>query len=57
MSKFLSLKEVAERLNISNNLAWRLAKSKKIKAIKVSRAYRISEEDLEEFIKKSAYSS
>lgn len=57
MTKLLSVKDVAKRLNIGKQSAWQYIKDGKIKSIKLIRAYRIREEDLEKFIKDSNYST
>lgn len=53
---WLTVEEVATRLNLSRMSVYRLVQGKEIKAYKFGRAYRISPEDFDEFIKKSQIS-
>jgi excisionase family DNA binding protein len=46
-SKLLTVKEVADLMDISRVHAWRKIKSGEIKATKIGRAYVIKEEDLQ----------
>jgi len=51
--KMYSPTEVAKKLRISRRTAYRLIERKQLKAIKVSwNIYRITEKDLNEFLKK-----
>jgi len=50
MTKMLSLKEVAEILNLSELTIRRFIKSKKLKAAKLGKQIRVSEKDLERFV-------
>ena len=52
MPKYLTTKEVALILRITEKTVWQYVKDKKIKAIQPSRRYWIREEDLLSFIKK-----
>ena len=45
--------EVAERLNVSKRTVIRLIEDKKLPAYRFGKDYRIDENDLKEFIKKS----
>ncbi|OIO46638.1 MAG: hypothetical protein AUJ31_01300 [Parcubacteria group bacterium CG1_02_39_15] len=52
-SIFFTPQEVANRLRISRATIWRYIREKKIKVIKFTkRTYRISEKDLNAFLKK-----
>jgi excisionase family DNA binding protein len=51
--KFLTLKEVQERLRVSERSVFRYIHSGRLKATKVG-YWRVSEKDLEEFIKKNS---
>lgn len=53
MEKLLKVKEVAERLNVSESTIKRWCNDGTLKASKFGRGYRIEESDLEEFIKNS----
>ncbi|MDP2966852.1 MAG: helix-turn-helix domain-containing protein [bacterium] len=53
MNKFLTPKQVANKLGVSEYTIWRYIKAGKIKAIKyTARNFRITEKDLQDFIKK-----
>lgn len=48
--RFLTLNEVAERLNLSRMTVYRYVKSKKLPAYQFERDFRVDESDLEKFI-------
>ena len=50
ISKFLTIRETAQRLDISEESVRDLIKAKKLRAVKISQ-WRINPEDLEAFIK------
>ena len=53
INHLLTIEEVAEKLRFGPRTVYRLIEAGKLKAIKISRkAYRISEKDLIQFIKK-----
>jgi len=53
INHLLTVEEVAEKLRLGPRTVYRLIEDGKLKAIKISRkAYRISEKDLIQFIKK-----
>lgn len=53
INHLLTVEEVAEKLRLGPRTVYRLIEVSKLKAIKISRkAYRISEKDLIQFIKK-----
>ena len=51
--RLLKAHEVAERLNISRSLAYRLMQKGQIRAIRINSLIRVSESDLKEFILKN----
>ncbi len=48
---YLTVKDVAKRLQVSDQTVWRWIKDGKLPAINISGQYRISPSDLDEFIK------
>ena len=51
--KLLTIKQVAERLGVCRASVWRYIRKGKLKAIKyTARNFRISEKDLNQFLKK-----
>lgn len=53
MNKLLTSKQVANKLGVSEYTIWRYIKAGKLKAIKyTARNFRITEKDLQDFIKK-----
>lgn len=57
MSNLLTIKEVAERLRVTYHTAYKYVTTEQIPAIKLDRAYRIREEDLEKFLESRRYST
>lgn len=51
MDKLMSMKEVAEQLNVSYKTVYNWVKSGKLKAMKAGGVVRISEKQLNDFIK------
>ncbi len=51
--RLLNAEEVAATLNISKSLAYRLMQHNKIPTVKINRAVRVRENDLNEFIQRS----
>lgn len=49
-SKLLSIKEVQDRLNISDESVYRLIRSGELKAIRIGNLWRVSEEALQGFL-------
>lgn len=49
-----TLKQVAEVLGVTYNTVWNLIQSGKIKAVKVGRALRVSQDELERIQKEGA---
>lgn len=53
IDNFLTIKEVSKKLKISERTVYRLIKAGKLKVLKISKkAFRISEKDLLQFLKK-----
>ena len=50
MDKFYSVEEVSKILQVHDNTTRRYIKSGRLKAVKMDRAYRISETDLKAFL-------
>jgi excisionase family DNA binding protein len=53
MSELLTPKQVAEKLNISLSMVYKLIRDKRIKYVKIGRSKRIPAEALDEFIQKN----
>jgi excisionase family DNA binding protein len=51
MSALLTIKEVQDRLGISESTMFRLLKRKEIKGFKVGRVWKFEEKDIEEYIR------
>lgn len=51
MEKLYSCTEVAEHFGVAVDTVWTWIKEKKLAAVKVGKAYRVSETDLNEFKK------
>ena len=49
---YLSLQEVAEKLQLKKNTVWSWVTNKTLRAAKVGKSWRVKESDLVEFIKK-----
>ncbi len=52
MSTLLNVKEVQERLGISESTLFRLLKRKELKGFKVGRAWKFEEQDIKNYIEK-----
>ncbi len=50
MSNLLSLKEVAEKLNLCYNATYYYIKTRKLRGIKLNKVWRVEPEELERFI-------
>lgn len=48
--KLLIIKEVQDRLNVSDETVYRLIRSNELKAIRIGNLWRVSEEALQEFL-------
>ena len=49
---YLSLQEVAEKLQLKKNTVWAWVTNKTLRAAKVGKSWRVKESDLLDFIKK-----
>ena len=47
----MTVKQAAERLNVSKQLVYRLVQQGKLRAYKIASAIRIKEDDLDEYLK------
>lgn len=56
-SRFLSIEQVAKRLQMSKMTIYRYIKAGKIEAYKIGKEYRIKESDLGKFLEESKISS
>ena len=54
MNEYYTLEEVARKLRVSNITIYRYIKTKKLKALKLQRDWRIGAKDLEDFLKSSS---
>jgi len=52
LPKVLNVKDLAEALSISQNTAYNLVRSGQIHSVRIGRAYRITREAVEEFLRK-----
>jgi excisionase family DNA binding protein len=52
MSTLLTVKEVQERLGISESTLFRLLKRRELKGFKVGRVWKFEEEDIRDFIRR-----
>ena len=52
-NKYLSLEQVADFLGVDYQLVYRLVRSGELSAIRVGRVYRVSPDDLNQFIERS----
>ncbi len=53
MEDYLSPRQIADKLLVKSQTIWRYIRSKKLRAVKLGKGYRVSTLDLEEFIKKN----
>jgi excisionase family DNA binding protein len=51
--RFLTALEVAERMRVSKMTVYRLIKTGKLPAVRIGKAYRVREEDLESYLDSS----
>lgn len=51
--KFYTLQEVADILRVTRQTIYNFVSEKKIKASKIGREYRVSEKDLQDFVKQN----
>ncbi len=53
--KFLTIAEVAARLRVSKMTVYRVVHSGELPAIRVGRSFRVTEKDVDEYLKKSFF--
>lgn len=51
--RLLTIKEVAQRLHVSQRTVWRLIRANQLRARRILGATRVSERDLDDFIRNS----
>jgi excisionase family DNA binding protein len=51
MKEYYTLEEVAQKLRVSNMTIYRYIKTKKLKALKLEKEWRIGSTDLDDFLK------
>lgn len=52
---FLTIAEVADRMRVSKMTVYRFVHGGELPAVRVGRSFRVTEEDLNEFLRKSFY--
>jgi excisionase family DNA binding protein len=55
--KFLTVAEVAAKIRVSKMTVYRLVHSGDLPAVRVGRSFRVSEEDVNEYLRNSFYSA
>ncbi|WP_139982756.1 helix-turn-helix domain-containing protein [Nocardioides litoris] len=55
--KFLTIAEVAAIMRVSKMTVYRLVHGGDLPAVRVGRSFRVSEEDVDEYLRKSFYSA
>lgn len=55
--KFLTIAEVASVMRVSKMTVYRLVHSGELPAVRVGRSFRVTEEDVNEYLRKSFYSA
>ena len=56
-SKFLTVAEVAAMMRVSKMTVYRLVHGGELPAVRVGRSFRVTEEDVNEYLRKSFYSA
>jgi len=56
-AKFLTIAEVAATMRVSKMTVYRLVHSGELPAVRVGRSFRVTEEDVNEYLRKSFYSA
>lgn len=51
MDQYYTIEQVAQKLQVHRMTIWRYIKAKRLKAVKLGKVYRVSENDLMIFIK------
>ena len=54
-AQFLTIAEVAARMRVSKMTVYRLVHSGELPAVRVGRSFRVSEEDVNEYLRKSFF--
>ncbi len=55
--KFLTVAEVAAMMRVSKMTVYRLVHNGELPAVRVGRSFRVTEEDVDEYLRKSFYSA
>ncbi|MCW2817137.1 MAG: DNA-binding protein, partial [Nocardioides sp.] len=55
--KFLTIAEVAALMRVSKMTVYRLVHGGELPAVRVGRSFRVSEEDVDEYLRKSFYNA
>lgn len=56
-SKFLTIAEVASKMRVSKMTVYRLVHGGELPALRVGRSFRVLEEDVNEYLRKSFYNA
>ena len=56
-AQFLTIAEVAARMRVSKMTVYRLVHSGELPAVRVGRSFRVTEDDVDEYLRKSFYSA
>ena len=56
-SKFLTIAEVAAKMRVSKMTVYRLVHGGELPAVRVGRSFRVTEDDVNEYLRKSFYSA
>ena len=56
-AKFLTVAEVAAMMRVSKMTVYRLVHSGELPAVRVGRSFRVSEDDVDEYLRKSFYNA
>jgi excisionase family DNA binding protein len=56
-AKFLTIAEVAAMMRVSKMTVYRLVHSEELPAVRVGRSFRVTEDDVNEYLRKSFYSA
>jgi excisionase family DNA binding protein len=56
-SRFLTIAEVAAMMRVSKMTVYRLVHHEELPALRVGRSFRVREEDVDEYLRKSFYSA
>lgn len=55
--KFLTIAEVAAMMRVSKMTVYRLVHNEELPAVRVGRSFRVTEDDVNEYLRKSFYSA